>query len=561
MQRVLLTLAYLLAAGPLLASTPAEAARIALKDCQNLPTDTSVHVRYFWAGAIPEPRRETFWKVFLFHVNGISRNADFVKPVKVADDVWRIDIRDPEWEREVFEKLADFDPYFHAKVQAVLVPAVVASVVIAVGDVVRIVNDTNVFHHEEPARIRGQVEAGLEVEVAEISGDMLLWESSVGKVWVRKADVVKVQADKQQVPTIPAPGQTVGNAVTASAPWLPAETMTKLIALTQSQAPILRADWFFAMTARQLDRNGKDSKVGYYDFLGVKNQKDAEELAGLDRAKAKKIQREIAAIVAESGVALNNRQIFRFGSIAGAWWETRDVDANDGAKNAVRQLDDDFRPDALEVYFTLPNRLFGLLALNNKGELQATVPDKIASDDKSTSKDRRIHPSLGCVRCHTPGLQPIDDWARTFFANPPGDAKLSSPDYEKLKRLKRLYLAPLEDDYESDQVVYARALLRLTGWKPAEAAKAYGEAWRQYADSPVDGKTLALELGVPYERTVDAFRWYVRSADKGGGGSQDPVIIGFLKRPEFTARREYIEEAYSAAQQAVQGYKPPEKTP
>ena len=558
MRRVVLTLACLLAVEPVWASTPAEAAQIALGNCQKLPLDQQQHTLYLWAGAVPEKDREQFWKVMLFHLNSISREAELTKPAKVADDVWRVDIRDYGWKKDVVNKLADFDPYFHAKVQTVLVPAVVVPVVIAVGDTVRVTRDTKAYRADQPTVARGEVDAGTEFEVADSNGDMLLVSSSVGNVWVRKSDVTKAGA-VAQAPAVSASGKAVGEAVTASAPWLPAETMTKLIALTQSQAPLLRADWFFAMTARQIDRNGKNSGVGYYDFLGLKNQKDAEDLVGLDRAKAKKIQREIAAIVAESGVALNNRQIFRFGTVAGSWWETRDVNDSSGNKNAVRQLDEDFAPDALEVYAFLPNRLFLLLALNNKGELQATVPDNIASDDKTTSKDRRIHPSLGCIRCHAPGLQPIDDWARTFYANPPGDAKLNSPDYDRLKRLKRLYLTPLEDDFESDQVVYARALLRLTGWKPAEAAKAYGEAWKQYADTSVGGEQFALELGVTYEHMIDAFRWYVRPVAKGGGGSQDPVIVGFLKKPEFAARREYIEEAYVLAQQAIQGYKPPEK--
>jgi len=558
-RRFLLALVCLLTADALYASTPAEAASIALKDVQKLPADVQINSRYFWLGAVPEKDREQFGKVFAFHVNCISRNADFVKPVAVVDDVWRIDIRDPEWKREVYEKLADVEPYFHAKVQTVLVPAVVTTAVIAVGDTIKTVRKCNAYWENAPNRVRGQIDAGDDFKAIGASDGKVLIDTSVGKVWVSTSDVEKVGSSASggvaQTPQVPTVGQKVGDAVTASAPWLPAETMTTLINLTQSQVPLVRADWFFAQTCRAIGRNGKADGANYFDFLGVKNQKDAEDLAGLDRKKAQKIQREIAAIVAESGVALNNRQIFRFGTIAGSWWETRDVEENDGAKNATRQLDEDFKADALEVYFTLPNRLFGLLALNNKGELQATVPDKIASDSKTTSKDARIHSSLGCIRCHDPGLQPIEDWARQFYAQPPGDAKLYSPDYEKLKRLKRLYLTPLEDDYESDQAVYAKALKRLTGWKPAEAAKAYGLVWQKYADTSVTGKAFAFELGVPYETMIDAFKAYAKSQ----AGNLDPVLIGFIKVPEFASRREYIEEIYPAAQQALQAYKPPEK--
>lgn len=510
---------------PASAMAPAQAAEAALADVRSLPIDAQQNVAYLWVGAVAEKNRHTFYRVLSFHVNSLSRESDLVQPRQVRADLWRIDLRDYGFKKAVWNKLAQVDPYFHAKLQAAL----------AVGALVQ-TTACRGCRWDEPAQEWGRLKAGIEFEVAAVRGDLLLFDSDQGKIGLRRSDV-----------------QLVSNGtVTASAPWLPAQVMAELIILTQNEAPLLRADWFFIQTARQIDLNGQQI-VGYYDFLGIKKEKDIEALAGLDRKLAEKLRRELRAIIAESGVTLHNRQI---AAVQDGYWESLDVDRNDGAANAVRQLDADYKPVAKEVYFRLPNGLWGLAAVNAaNSQLAASVPDNIAADSRTTSNDHRIHPGLSCVRCHVEGLRPMDDWARQFYANPPGDAKLVSPDYEKFKRLRQLYLRPLEDRYEDDQRVYSRTLKRLTGMTPKEMAAAYASAWAAYAETAVTGKQLARELGVSYEAMTAALKRYVAPATAGGGGSQDPVVIGFLKRPEFTARREHIEETYVLFQLAMQGEK------
>jgi hypothetical protein len=513
-----------LAAIPACAMTPAQAAEAALADVRALPIDTQQHVAYLWTGAIAEKKLPEFYRVFTFHVNSLSRESDLIAPAQVKQDLWRVDLRDYGWKKAVYNKLAQVDPYFHAQLQAVL----------AVGALVQTAQPCQACRWGQRNTIFGQLDPGIAFNVAGMDGDLVLFDSDQGQLGVRRQDVRLVKDGK----------------VAASAPWLPAKTMAELILLTQNEAPLLRADWFFAQTARQIDLNGKQV-VGYYDFLGIKNEKQVEALAGLDRKLAEKLRRELRAIIADSGVTLHNRQI---AAVQDGYWESLDVDNNADAANAVRQLDDDYKPVAKEVYFRLPNGLWGLAAVNAaNGQLAASVPDNIASDGRSTSNDHRIHPGLSCIRCHVEGLRPMDDWARQFYANPPGDAKLVSPDYEKFKRLRQLYLRPLEDRYEDDQRVYARTLKRLTGWTPKELAAAYASAWAAYAETAVTGEQLARELGVSHEAMIAALRRYVAPAAAGGGGSQDPVVIGFLKKPEFRARREYIEEAYILFQLAMQG--------
>lgn len=490
--------------GPVWAGGPGEALAAALADCQKLPADQRPHVRYLTTCAIPEKDRAAFLKVLAFQCNILSREAELVVPAKITADLVRLDIRDYGWSSEVWEKLASVDPYFHVKIKGVELVTVTKVVDHPGGD----------FTYPDGRVARGVAAGRYRIEVQEAKG--------------------------------------AGATTIAAAPWLDKKAIAELITATQSQAPFLRADWWFVTTARQVDRNNKATGAGYYDFLGIKTEKDIAEVVGLDRAKAQKVQREQAAIVADSGVALHNRQIYRYNAIAGAYWETLDVNSNEGEKNALRRLNGDYKPDAKEVFATLPNRLFLYAAVSvADGTLQNTVPDFIASDAQTASNDRRIHPSLSCVRCHVEGLRPIDDWARAFYADPPGDAKLTSPDYNKLKRLRRLYLSDLDVDYQADQLVYSRTLLKLTGWKPPELAKAYAETWHRYAEAAVGAEQFALELGTDQKMMLAAFEKYAKAT-----GSLDPVLIGYLKNPAFLARREHAEEAYVLAQAAMGGYKP-----
>jgi hypothetical protein len=333
--------------------------------------------------------------------------------------------------------------------------------------------------------------------------------------------------------------------------------MTDLINITRNEAPFLRADWFFCQSARQIDRD-EQQVVGYYDFLAIKKEADIEALAGLDRKTADRLRRELAAIVPSSIVTLHNRQLW---AIQDGYWESRDTDSNKGDKNSTRQLDADYKFIAKEVYFRLPNTLWGFAAVNAvNGNLAASVPDVIASDHRSSSNDARIHPCLSCIRCHVEGLRPINDWARTFYAQPPGDTALIAYDKDKSRRLHRLYLGPLFDRYEDDQRVYTRTLKRLTGWEPKELAAAYADTWREYADTVVEGAQLAHEFGVDQKMLLSKVKRFVSPVQKGGGGSTDPILIAYLKDPEVPMRREYVEEAYILFLQAL-GYEEPKSQP
>jgi hypothetical protein len=430
------------------------------------------------------PERESFLQAMTFTVNSLSRESEVVAPRRVSNDVYAVNLLDYGWKAEVYEKLADRDPYYHVRLEKVV-------------------------------EVRTREEVGYRTP----SG-----------TWVASGTRPVTKKEKKTV--------------NAAAPWLPTAEIAALIALTQSQTPLLRADWFLVQVNIQVGRGGS----GYYDFLQLKNRADLEKLVALDRKAAQRVRREVAAIIAESGVALNNRQVFRFQSITGGYWETRDTNNNLDQRNALRVLNGDFVHDAEEIYATLPNGLFVMVASNAAGALQDSVPDTIAADRQSTSNDLRIHPMLSCVRCHQEGLRPLDDWARKFYQ---GDIKLQAVEYEKLRRLRQLYLGDLDRWLRRDREDYGEALVRTNGLSTAENARVLARAWQNYQDTPVSGEQLAAELGVSHDEMIAAFRKYAQATN-----NLDVILLGYIKQQTIAARREHIEEVFALAQQALGRYRP-----
>lgn len=327
----------------------------------------------------------------------------------------------------------------------------------------------------------------------------------------------------------------------ALAPWLDTKAALALAAGTRSRAAIVRADWFLVRSAQQAGR----APTGYYDFLGVKTRKEFQSLVGLDQKLAEKLQKETRAVVARSGVAIHNRQIIRLQTITGPYWATLDVEKQDGARNAVRNLNGDYTHDAEEIYGTLPNGLFAFFLSDAAGKVrQDSVPDKIASDHAAPGNDRRVHPGVGCVRCHVRGIQPIDDWTRRVYKGP---VALASPDYEKIKRLRRLYLSDLNRHIKRDQADYAEAVLAVTGLKPEILARAFAKAHGSYEQSEVGPAGAAREAGVKEAELLAALR--ARS-------SIDPVLAGLLAAPAEPIQREHWEESFSLLMSYIKEHKP-----
>jgi hypothetical protein len=315
--------------------------------------------------------------------------------------------------------------------------------------------------------------------------------------------------------------------VSVPSPWLDYVKAANLSIRLNTAVPIVRFDWFMNQTGQE------GGKAGYYQWLGLKSGKDLETLAGLNREAKRAILKEVAGIVSDSGVSLNSRQIFRIPTLGGTWWETRDVE--DAKKNALRELDKDFKADALEVYYELPNGLFGFALLNAKNELQATAPDKIASDSKSTNRDARVRVGVSCIRCHAEGLRPIDDWGRKVFTRE-NELALGSPDRKVYQRLKQVYLGPLQKNLKDDLSRYTATLAETCGLKPAEFSKLFAASWADYESKPLLPADIAREVGLAEADYLARLKRYVATQ-----GTADTVVAGM--KAGLPTRREHLEEA------------------
>jgi hypothetical protein len=338
---------------------------------------------------------------------------------------------------------------------------------------------------------------------------------------------VKAEAQKAGLATVPAL-------------WLPQLEAVDLAFVTQSQAPILRADWWLSRVSIQAGRNG----TGYYDWFAVKDRAAFEKLLALDVKESQRVKKEVAGIVARSNVANLPRQVFRFQSITGGYWVTRDVlDDNRDGRNALRNLDADFKHQAEEIYGVLPNGLFAFFLSDDKGVRQDSAPDKISSDETAPGRDRRIHVGLSCVRCHVEGLRPINDWARRVYSGP---LKLASPDAAKLRRLQQLYLGELQEKIDDDVTSYTRRLKRLTDKTPEQMAKVVGQVWAEYVERDILPADAARELGLPEAVYMTRLKAYFASNQLA-----DPVLASHIAG--LPIRADDFEEVYPLVAPIVLG--------
>ena len=469
------------------ASSPAAAVVAAHRDAAALPVQSRLHVRYLSLHAIPADRRKEFLQTLNFHVNGLSREAELALVRPIGPDLVALQWPDYGWEPGVWERLAGADPYFHQKIK------------LASDTVLRTV-----------------------------------WPG--GK-----------QAGEEFAPGIYREPRKAGSLVDAAAPWLPAREIEELRHWTLSEAPVLRADWFLVQTSIQ-----KDRVAGYYDWLGLGTKEaDFDRLIGANQKESRRLKREVAAIIARSGVTIRNRSILRLQSITGGYWITQDFQKSVDRQNVIRLLDGDLDPpggDASERYGVLPNGLFAFWLQDGKGVRQDAAPDFIASDHQTAGNDRRIHIGKNCITCHLEGLRPLDDYARKLYR---GEIKLTTPDYARYLRLRQLYLSDLEGWLARDRQDYSTALARVTGgMKPAELARAYSRSWDNYVEVDLLPADLARELGVQEKTLVATFKAYAQAK-----GSIDPVLAAVIQTPPLPVLRDHWEEVYPVAQEILLGAK------
>jgi len=419
--------------------------RAAHADLAGLPREARPYYRYFDLTNLPQAERETAVAVMAGHVQGLSTEADITPPAIVPGTAGGL----------VRVNLLDYG--WGVKLWEKLA-------------------DVDPYYHQT-------------VEVDQPYG----YYGPDGKQVVTKVEKVKKRA---------------------IAPWVTdgaeeARMAGELIEWTQSQAPILRADWFFNQTAAQADR-----VAGYYEWLGIKDETSFQRLIGFD-AKRRRAKVELREAVSDSGVTKEPRAYVRYDADeGGAYRYTLDFRKAAGALDPLevrgRTIEEVYRDPknvkdvASEQFGDLPNGFIASGLFNNKGERQDSAPDFIASDKRSKSNDSRVHVNVSCLRCHdNAGTQTLVMWYRNLYQAP---LALQDADYRQFRELKQQYLRKLEPAQERDRQRFTEAVKEATGRPVKEYLRAYAAFWERYEDARVDAEWAAQELGVTPDVLKKALR-------------------------------------------------------
>lgn len=358
-----------------------------------------------------------------------------------------------------------------------------------------------------------------------------------------------------------------GKLVRTVAGWIDPAVNADLIFLTQSKAPILRADWWLVSAS---------VPPFYYKLLRLKSLQDFRDLAGFDeRAEERK---EIRATVVRSGshglatpVARNNRILARTPTFQGYFWETFDFLTSTRSRNvianflnikeeAVNKFKTDpmsgadartwlkrvrkerlnFR-DAGEWIASLPNGLQFYALTNAKDDLLNEADIKVAYD--STAHDFRVINGRSCIWCHTDGIRPF----RSQFQLQVGRQQLTdlgifTRNIEHSLALadfiRRTFGAPDFAEYiREDQQRYNKFVQKANGLTAERNAPLFRTLWDGYAEVDLDTNRLCYELGV--QPTVLRALIALRK-----DGVNNGVLLQQMLKPPIAIRRDHWEEVF-----------------
>lgn len=334
-------------------------------------------------------------------------------------------------------------------------------------------------------------------------------------------DQVRIEKVTEIVPT----GKVQRTQELLSAPWLDATAVQFLVKGTQSQFPILRADWFIVYSTVE---------PAYHKILGLgETEADFEKVVFADNELAKKARSQHKAVVIKSSVARNNRTLTRSPTFTnGYFWISHDTLTSVNDRNYVQNLLDE-KFDATEIIATLPNGLQAYFVADGKGKRLDKADNEIATDHLSA--DKIVRTGRSCIYCHAPGINPIQDEVRTL------NKKLLSREQVMLLvareddyyRIKDLFDSNLDKQIIRDQQIYADAIGEITGSSPTVIAKSYFNMWEGYSEYLLTKNTMAVELGIT-----------VAELDKYARLSNDPLFLGLVADPPRPVRRDQFERSF-----------------
>jgi hypothetical protein len=340
--------------------------------------------------------------------------------------------------------------------------------------------------------------------------------------------------------------------VTAFAPHLPNE-ITQLAAVTNSKAPILRADWCIVKMLTTVD-GGQ-----YYNFAGIERSPkqgtaQAAFLAsvGADEQKSQQLAGDQRAAMFRSEVTGKPRRIDVFRGVAGRAGtglvsvthdvKDGDVDARQNPLLSILRFNDRAR----EVIAEKNNGLHLYALFDAFGRLQDEVPPNIAADATiPRPHTQRLEPARGCIVCHGPddGWKHFGNDVATMLGTRNGSRLDVIDDLSEknlttdqiLDRLAGLYAGgdDLNRKMSRGRDDYAAAVWKATGgMEPAAAAAGIANVFDAYRYQQVGADGACLELGykVSPDNALPALRWLLPNLPVAADGiSPEDGRIAALK--------------------------------
>jgi hypothetical protein len=285
--------------------------------------------------------------------------------------------------------------------------------------------------------------------------------------------------------------------------WLPKADILSLVAATESQQPIYRADWFcyYALLEPR-----------YHELLGLgETREEFEKAFGVNKKAADDIGSQARGAVLISEVATNNRILERTASIGNhgraAYWESFDfgssVNTQDVLTDVAAAMNE--KADAHEIIASLRNGLQAYFLTNGQGRRIDRTDAGIARDVRNGFNHVEVE-IRNCFACHgTKGILAIDDEVRAASKGSVAAAAslYSKRDAQLAERfLEKYAAAPLDELINADGVQYQLAAKNVTGMDATAAAAFLTKSQLAY-ERPMTLAGMAAEMGCTEKEIKD----------------------------------------------------------
>jgi hypothetical protein len=211
----------------------------------------------------------------------------------------------------------------------------------------------------------------------------------------------------------------------------------------------------------------------------------------------KALRLELAGAKLRSGVALHNRRLVRWPTLAGYFWKSEDHLTDFGADSVVENLlTSDV--DAGEFIWSLPNGLQAYFIAGRDGKLARVVPADIAQDYETPARDKQIYNARSCVGCHAAGINKFSDDISGMIERE--KVELRSRDKAKALEIEDRYLGDLAGVIDQDNAKFQAAARAACGRTSEQIATLMTRFVVEYREGLINAEVAARELGVPLEK-------------------------------------------------------------